>query len=246
LHVAPKLEAVSLVEWFASPLGQRLLAHEQAFCDKTVADIFGYYALQIGLAPLPLLRQSRIANLIRLDWAHVADCQAAPDALPFTENSLDLVLMPHCVEYHPEPEAILREAFRVLRPEGRLLITGFNPFSLLGAQRYFGKTAGAPWDSHFVSLHRMKDWLNVLGFELCGGQLAGYHLPTQSEAWLARTQFLESMGDRWWPIAGGLYCLHAVKRVKGVRLLHKPWTAQFRDRRLATAPAATSAQNKPD
>ena len=38
---------------------------------------------------------------------------------------------------------MLREAYRVIRPEGQIVIAGFNPFSLYGAKRYFGRGADA-------------------------------------------------------------------------------------------------------
>ncbi len=53
-----------LADWFATPLGQYLLAREQVYFDQTVADIFGYYALQIGLPEAPFLAQSRIPSAL--------------------------------------------------------------------------------------------------------------------------------------------------------------------------------------
>ena len=52
--------STTLAQWFATPLGQYLLAREQAYFDQTVADIFGFRALQIGLPDCPFLGQSRI------------------------------------------------------------------------------------------------------------------------------------------------------------------------------------------
>ena len=51
-----------------------------------------------------------------------------------------------------------------------------------------------------------------------------------------RCAFFESIGDRWWPIAGGVYFLRATKRVLGMRMLTPAW--QRRERRdKALAPA---------
>ena len=41
--------ANTLTEWFATPQGQYLLAREQTFFDQTVADIFGFNAVQLVL-----------------------------------------------------------------------------------------------------------------------------------------------------------------------------------------------------
>ena len=47
--------------------------------------------------------------------------------LPFVEGCFDTVVAPEVLEHLPEPEQVVREAARVLRPGGRLLMT--VPFS---------------------------------------------------------------------------------------------------------------------
>ncbi|MGH8712152.1 MAG: class I SAM-dependent methyltransferase, partial [Burkholderiales bacterium] len=54
-------------EWFETPLGQYLLQQEQSYFDKTVADVFGFNAVQLGLAPYDFLRMSRIPLRIASD-----------------------------------------------------------------------------------------------------------------------------------------------------------------------------------
>ena len=112
-------------------------AREQAYFDQTVADIFGFHALQIGLPECPFLAQSRIASRWTLDYDPPADIIADPHGLPFAENSLDLIVLPHALEFTDDPHQMLREAYRVMRPEGQIVIAGFNPFSLFGAQALF-------------------------------------------------------------------------------------------------------------
>src|SRR5437868_10816874 len=85
----------TLSGWFETPLGRYLLAREQAYFDRTVADIFGYCALQIGLPEYPFLAQSRIASRWTLDYDPPAAILADPHGLPFAENALDLIVMPH-------------------------------------------------------------------------------------------------------------------------------------------------------
>ena len=135
--------STSLADWFATPLGQYLLAREQAYFDQTVADIFGFHALQIGLPEAPFLAQSRIPQRWTLDYDPPADVIADPHWLPFAENSIDLIVLPHALEFTDDPHLMLREAYRVIRPEGQIVIAGFNPFSLFGAKRYFGRGADA-------------------------------------------------------------------------------------------------------
>ena len=225
-----------LAEWFATNLGQYLLAREQAYFDQTVADIFGFHALQVGLPECPFLAQSRIPLRWTLDYDPPADIIADPHGLPFAENAVDLIVMPHALEFTDDPHLMLREAYRVIRPEGQIVIAGFNPFSLYGAKRYFGRSQTPPWNGNFIALYRLKDWLTLLGFEVVGGRLEAYAPPFSAEKWLRRFGFFESIGDRWWPIAGGVYFLRATKKVLGMRLLTPAWQRRER-RKKALAPA---------
>lgn len=215
--------STTLAQWFGTALGRYCLAREQAWFDRTVADIFGFNAIQIGLPGCPYLAQSRIPSRWTVDAEAPAQVLADPHWLPFPENSLDLIVLPHALEFSREPHLMLREAWRTVRPDGQVLIAGFNPFSLLGAKRYFGRRQTPPWNGNFIALYRLKDWLKLLGFEVTGGALDCYAPPFESERWLARSGFVESAGDRWWPIAGGVYFLRATKKVVGLRVITPAW-----------------------
>ena len=62
---APPTEVIelsgTLADWLATPLGHYLHEREQAWFDRTVADIFGFQAIQVGLPEYSFLAQSRIA-----------------------------------------------------------------------------------------------------------------------------------------------------------------------------------------
>jgi SAM-dependent methyltransferase len=234
--------STTLSGWFTTPPGEYLLAREQAYFDRTVADIFGFCALQIGLPECDLLAQSRIVSKWTLDYDPPADIIADPHGLPFAENTLDLIVLPHALEFTDDPHQMLREAWRVIRPEGQILISGFNPFSLFGTKRYFGRGATPPWNGNFIALYRLKDWLSLLGFDVIGGRFDCYVPPFAQEKWLRRLSFFEQTGDRWWPITGGVYYLRATKKVLGMRVLTPAW--QRRERRTKSlAPAAGARES---
>ena len=112
--------STTLADWFATPLGRYLLAREQAWFDRTVADIFGFHAIQIGLPEYPFLAQSRITTRWTVDVAPPAQVLADPHWLPFPENSLDLVVLPHALEFTRRPApAAARSPSRDARPTGR-------------------------------------------------------------------------------------------------------------------------------
>ena len=158
------------------------------------------------------------------DGAVLPALVADATALPFSEASLDLLLMPHTLEASPDPHAALREAARVLVPEGRLVICGLNPASLLGLQRGVERSAGhLPDLSLGVGYWRLRDWLRLLSFEIEAVQFGCYRPATRSAQWLDRFAFMDRLGHRCWPVLGGVYCVVAVKRVQGMRMVTPSW-----------------------
>ena len=245
INQAPDYRNASLeapLPWTATVAGAHALAWQQAQIDQWVSDVFGYHALQLGLPALQALRHNRMPHRWLLSPVAVEPFASAPcgetagytapvvcaefHALPFENNSLDLVVLPHTLEGSADAHQTLREAERVLRPEGRLLITGFNPASLWGIAgrvRGFKHREGlaSPWASvqDWVGYWRLRDWLHLLSFEVEGGRFGCYTPPMGHQAWLDRLRWMEPLGDRWWPVFGGLYAVMAVKRVRGMRLL---------------------------
>lgn len=217
--------AASLARWFETPLGAYLLEREQEYFDHVVADVFGYNAVQCGLGQLDLLRNSRISSRWRVGPdAEAVDLRTDFRDLPIAANSVDLLILPHVLEFSDDPHQILREVVRVLVPEGQVVIAGFNPWSLFGAKRLVPSARRQPpWSGRFIQLTRVKDWLSLLSFEIVSGRMHGYAPPFAQERWLRRFRFMDAAGDRWWPFAGGVYFLQAVKRVRGMRVITPRW-----------------------
>ena len=231
-----KLIAQNLSEWFASEQGGYVLSREQDYFDHTVSDIFGFNAVQLGVPEQDFLRNSRIPLRFNAGNQVGNDVRLVCTELPFECDSLDLVLLPHVLEFSDNPHQIIREVERVLRPEGNLIISGFNPYSLWGVHRALGRKQGYPWCGQFIALQRMKDWLALLGFEVVGGRFAAYAPPFHHGKWLNRYAFMEKAGDRWWAVSGGVYFLHAIKRVPGMRLIKPRWNNGLVSKLLPVAP----------
>jgi SAM-dependent methyltransferase len=223
---------ISLAPWFDTPAGRYVHAWEQARLDELTADIFGYNAVQIGLPCMDSLAANRMPNKWHTDSALFALEQSdslqrvvlAHDfaELPFATQSLDLVVLPHVLEFANEPHQILREVERVLIPEGQVIVCGFNPISMWGVRQGLGRITGThflPLHGEFISVPRLKDWLKLLNMEVNRGHFGCYKPPFLTTKWLQRFAFLEKAGDRWWPYLGALYMVQAIKRVKGMRLV---------------------------
>ncbi|GMV58719.1 MAG: hypothetical protein AMXMBFR72_18230 [Betaproteobacteria bacterium] len=245
----PAPPIVKLSEFLRSPPGRYVLDWEQQQLDAAVADIFGYHALQLGLPEIDALRENRmplrfcasdrlLAAAARSGGGRVAVINRYEE-LPFATNSIDLVVMPHILEFAEEPHQVLREVDRVLVPEGQIVLTGFNPVSLWGLRQLMARLGMAPFlprEGQFIALPRIKDWMKLLSFEVSRGRYGCYSPWARSEKWLARWRFMEKAGDRWWPVLGSVYLVSAIKRVRGMRLVGPAWKRQ-NALRPALAPA---------
>lgn len=228
----------SLSGWFSTPQGAYVLAWELAQYDSAVDDVFGFRAVQVGLPEVDFLRQNRMPFRFSLALEPGAALAADPLQLPLASQSVDLIVLPHVLEFHPNPHEVLREVERVLMPEGHVVLSGFNTASLWRARQAFtfGRQKPTPWDAKFIGLLRLREWLRLLGFELNGGMFGCYAPPFRQHAWLERFAFMEKAGARWWPIAGGIYVVRAVKRVQAMRLVTPAWRKERARRRALAAP----------
>ena len=118
-----------IAAWLHTPVGNYIRAWEQKHLDALTADIFGFNAVQIGMPQIDALHASRMPYRWLTDNCLPTGAQEERDiplvvahdfsALPFATQSLDLVVLPHVLEFSAEPHQVLREVERVLIPEGQ-------------------------------------------------------------------------------------------------------------------------------
>lgn len=231
-----KMSIPLIDDWLDTAQGRYVMDWEQAKVGTLVADLFGYNALQLGLPQCNLLAHNRIPLRQLAGETGKVDVLCDLRELPFAANSIDLVVMPHVLEFHDDPHQILREVERILIPEGQLVITGFNPLSLWGLRKRLSRDRSEfPMNGDYISVLRLKDWLQLLSFEVDRGNFGCYAPPCHQERWLKRLHFMEAAGDRWWSFAGGVYLLRAVKRVRGMRIILPAWKQKPVPRKALTA-----------
>lgn len=245
-------QIIGLHDWFATPPGRYLLAWESAQLDQAVADIFGYHALQLGLAELDALRANRMPHrwLATAAPSPMAGFVTDFSALPFPASSLDLVVLPHSLELTRDPHACLREVERVLVPEGRVVICGLNPVSLWGLRQSRSRVLrrlgfGRLFLPHeeLIGYWRLRDWLRLLGFEVEVGRFGCYLPALAGDKWFPQFAWMERIGERCWPIMGAVYFLVAVKRVRGVTLLSPGWRTRKAGNSVPASIAGSSTLN---
>lgn len=225
----------TLPDWFQTGLGESLIRAEHECVKDMLAGLFGPVAVQVGDAGVgSFIDASEAAfcyNAVierqEREGEGASHLYCVPEQLPFEARSVGLVVLPHVLEFSDYPHQILRETERVLVPEGHLVVLGFNPVSAWGVARLF-RGNRMPWNGNFASLTRLKDWLQLLNFELTGGRMVYYKPPVQSDRLRHWLGFLENVGDRWWPLGAAVYVVVARKREIGVTPLHPSWKKQSR------------------
>lgn len=211
--------------WATGDYGKAYMAAERSRLDAGLRQAIGPATLQVGSLldeslltelDLPFLLKVQMDALPSLHSSLPADVAADPAFLPFEPECFSTVVLPHVLEAHLLPHQVLREAHRVLQPEGCVVLTGFSPSSVLGAQRFLRPKSAMP--GRYYTAARVIDWLHVLGFEVVSSSIFQYS-PLSSKPNVRKVlSFLESVGDRWLPMLGGGYMIAAKKREPAMTL----------------------------
>lgn len=225
-------------QWYRESLGSRLLLREQEVMGQLLPGLFGYHLLQLGsTVGEGLLSESRIPHRMimveePIDGATVSSIdylRGTPNEIPVSSDSMDVVILPHLLEFEREPHQVLREVERVLIPEGHVVILCFNPLGMFGLRRMaLGWRDEAPWSGHFYTPLRLKDWLSLLGFDTVLLQHYFHRPPVQHHATMERLGRMESLGQRYWAPLGGAYMLVAKKRVATLTPIKPRWRSTRR------------------
>jgi SAM-dependent methyltransferase len=219
--------------WLNTPLGRRVHALERKHVGEALSHVFGWQLLQIGHwgDSSALISEARTQHKSVLAQALAAmepDCGVSrvlsrTDALSVASESVDAVLLPHTLEFEPDPHAVLREVQRILMGDGQLIVMGFRPFSWWGLRHLFARDGFPPGAERFLAEHRVRDWLKLLGFEIIDSKRYLFTWPWGSAAPTSE-RFFETVGERASPLFAGAYLLKARKRVYAVTPLRVKWS----------------------
>lgn len=224
------LTMADLQRWYGCALGAELACLERACIQRLLNDTFGYHLIQLGALEhiQEALGASRIHHRVLLAepgcgmHAHTG-LIAEASALPLASDSVDACLLPHRLDLERDPRQILAEVERVLIPEGRIIILGFNALSLWGLTRALRlRRTTSPWSGYFHAGFQVETWLSELGFEIEQRESLMFRPPLEW-ALSAHVRHVEQLGQRLWPSLGAVYALRAVKRVATLTPLRPAW-----------------------
>jgi SAM-dependent methyltransferase len=227
-------------------LGGRVLREETTLAQVALDDVFGFELLQVGgWGPARHLldgARTQHTTLLAPEAAPGVSLCAPLTALPFASDSIDAILLPHTLELVEDPYAVLREAERVLRAEGCLLICGFNPRSGWGLRRLFAqylrRPPFPPQTRRLLAERRLRDWVALLDFEVA--DIYGYlgALPMAGRQRKLGDASGEPQYRRRPALTAGGYLLKARKRVQTLTMIRPK--RRVRQRVLVPATEPTS------
>jgi len=227
-----------LHKWYQSYLGQAVFNSEKKIINQQLESCFGYSIVQLGdVLSENLIQSTRIKNKYVLQCAANDNVNAETDVvsllqrLAIKSNTVDVVLLHHCLEFEVYPHEILREVERILVAEGKLIIVLFNPFSLMGLWNFFlrlkakvtHKKVSMPVEQTWISPMRLDDWLALLGFDSQKVGSVFFRPPINNLTILNKLKFMESTGKDFWPAFSGSVIYLATKRVSTLTPLRPKW-----------------------
>lgn len=240
-HKQPPLVSLlpQLKAWFDSELGQELLETEKAIIEPIVSTLFGMHLVQFSVdCRVQLYKDSPVAHCFSavptLELG-LSDNNIVANAaeVPLAHESVDVVILHHSLDFTEFPHQVLREASRVLRPGGHVIIVGFNPASFWGVNRLFKRKKGIPpWSGHFISHRRLSDWLKLLELTELKNLSGYYSLPFEKASWRKRTRYFQRLASKLPGHNGAVSVVLARKDIAGMTPLRSGWGL----RRLITLP----------
>lgn len=227
--------------WLAKqPLGQSLSSIEEKKFAHLLNNQFGKFAMLLGV-PLQHAILNSLQNpcqylmtSLSVDDKHKTFITVEPHELPLFSGSIDVVILPHVLEFVENPRQLLLEASRVVKPEGIIAISGFNPYSAWGLKKLLflqSSKRHAPWNGNFISSTLIKKWLRLADFQI-EKQANLFVLPCAHVTLATMTRF-ETLGNLFFPFLGGVYIVLARAKVIPVTPIRLKWKQQLSGIRIS-------------
>jgi SAM-dependent methyltransferase len=213
---SPEVLLPALRHWFQGPVGRTVLSEEKPLIANAISDASTakYNLLNLSVIPerCPIdsnvfQRQFCLGGMQHYGLSQVLDVVCDFEHLPVANESQDVVVLHHLLEFVDNPHKVLREVERVIVPHGKVVVCGINPYSLLAMRGVLGRLKRSPmWQNHRLPIHRLQDWLSLLGFEVSVVEYGFHRLPISSPNYFMSHKSLPKNVPM-----GGVFVLSATK-----------------------------------
>ncbi|GAB6140760.1 hypothetical protein JCM14076_14890 [Methylosoma difficile] len=163
-----------LFDCYQTPRGKLLRDLETEYLQKQITVSCQQTVLQIGglgwedeFIDCSLYKYYTILDAKNLGCKQARKIQAKAYRLPLQSESVDMIIVPHLLEFDAYRFQTMREIERVLKPEGVFLALNFNPWCFwIRCQYLWDIHLADSWRGHFIGRGRILDWLKLLNFEV--------------------------------------------------------------------------------
>jgi len=204
--------------WFQSALGRSLLADQRLNIEQKIQSLFGFHQAELAVSHrVPVGNPSSLGHKFYILPKWEQDLPentiiSTADEIALDSDMVDLVILHHTLDFSKNPHQALREASRILKSSGHLMLVGFNPLSSWGGRKLIKRSKGSPWNNRFISGSRVEDWLTLLGFKVSGVDYHFYGLPFNHQGLMKQFSWLNKILNSKVPL-GAYYTILAQKQV---------------------------------
>jgi SAM-dependent methyltransferase len=219
--------------WLQQVQGKRVLHVERKCLFSLLDKRYGKHALLIGSPEQQTLLNANVMSHQMLMGTMIPKqpklnaIESEFYELPIASGSIDLVLLPHTLEHLDNPRHLLFEACRTVKPDGHIIIFGFNPLSLWGVKKSFSDHKKEPWSANFILASTVKNWLTLAEFQIVQNKNLMYRPPVHSQSIYKKLKWLEWIGNTFRLPVGGIYMVMAQNKSIPLTPIKMRWKQQL-------------------
>lgn len=239
--------------WLTSHfLGSAILEEEKLRILSEIEHSYSKHAVLIGTpAQINLLKatgghhQSLITTQIGA-CSSVNVIESSLTDIPILTGSVDVVVMPHTLDFIDTPRQLLSEACRIIKPEGLMVVFCFNPYSSWGAHKLVKHKNGYfPAGAEFLPATVIKNWLELADFVIEKHVSMFYRPPVESKALFDRLRIVERIGGLCLPRHGAVSMLVARAKVVPLTPIRMKWKQRLGGIRISSTVTGNLARRSP-
>jgi hypothetical protein len=189
-----------------SSIGRGAICNSLFLYRNIIPRFLGEYAVQLGFSKIKYLHYANHPHKYYLDKTH-ANILIDIRQIPLKTESVDLVIIPFIDLYIININEIIFESYRILKPNGKLVISAINPSSILGL---YTQLKGHNYN---LTSSQLQNILNQYNFSIDSANFINYGYNLSQPFKFFNSNKYNLIGNRWFPNYANLYSLVVTKNI---------------------------------
>lgn len=210
--------------WLHEMPGRMLWTQESSVLERMLKGVRGDFLLQMSAEEYAFknggwFKTQCILNSKNISAIDKPAIQADLSQLPIESDAIDVALLIHQLEIVSQPEKVIAEITRILKPNGRIIIVCFNLFGMWKLFQFFQNRKSFPWSGSFYRIGKIKKWLLENDCQVTEIRTIGFRPPMTHAQLTDHLFFMETLGQLCCPNSGAVFILSAYKKIPGMTVL---------------------------